>query len=88
MLRIDFLFSDDKLRGNQVYRDAPTVHQKPTKPYAPSAPSQRTDAVGTDDGISIRSDALFTHGDVVLIEHEGAVYALRKTRNGKLILTK
>lgn len=38
---------------------------------------------------SIDSDALFTQGDdVVFIYHQGQQYSLRRTRNGKLILTK
>lgn len=36
----------------------------------------------------IYSDALFSQGDEVLIQHQGAEYRLRRTRNGKLILTK
>lgn len=36
----------------------------------------------------IRSDALFLRGDEVLIQHQGEQYRLRRTRNGKLILTK
>jgi len=36
----------------------------------------------------IRSDALFLRGDEVLIAHQGEQYRLRRTRNGKLILTK
>jgi hemin uptake protein HemP len=36
----------------------------------------------------INSTTLFSEGDVVLIHHQGTVYTLRKTRNGKLILTK
>lgn len=36
----------------------------------------------------IDSDALFRHGDVVIILHKGEQYALRRTRNGKLILNK
>jgi hemin uptake protein HemP len=36
----------------------------------------------------INSATLFSAGDVVLIHHQGTVYTLRKTRNGKLILTK
>ena len=34
------------------------------------------------------SRALFGAAQVVLIHHEGSTYTLRKTRNGKLILTK
>lgn len=36
----------------------------------------------------IYSETLFAHGDEVLIQHQGAHYRLRRTRNGKLILTK
>lgn len=37
---------------------------------------------------SINSDALFSDGDQVFIQHRGEQYLLRRTRNGKLILTK
>jgi len=36
----------------------------------------------------ICSDALFLHGDEVVIQHRGEQYRLRRTRSGKLILTK
>ncbi|MDN5752371.1 MAG: hemin uptake protein HemP [Nitrosospira sp.] len=36
----------------------------------------------------IYSDTLFRHGDEVFIQHHGEQYRLRRTRNGKLILTK
>lgn len=36
----------------------------------------------------IPSKMLFAHGDVVLIQHQSDQYYLRRTRNGKLILTK
>lgn len=36
----------------------------------------------------IHSEALFLRGDEVLIRHRGEHYRLRRTRNGKLILTK
>jgi hemin uptake protein HemP len=36
----------------------------------------------------IQSDTLFSDGDVVFIEHQGARYVLRRTRDGKLILSK
>ncbi len=36
----------------------------------------------------ISSDRLFSGGNILLIEHNGIDYVLRKTRNGKLILTK
>ncbi|ARU32197.1 hypothetical protein CAP31_11215 [Sulfuriferula sp. AH1] len=36
----------------------------------------------------IPSEWLFSQGDEVLISHHGEQYRLRRTRNGKLILTK
>lgn len=36
----------------------------------------------------IYSDTLFSHGDEVFIQHRGEQYRLRRTRSGKLILTK
>ena len=37
---------------------------------------------------SIESDTLFSDGDQVFIQHRGEQYLLRRTRHGKLILTK
>lgn len=37
---------------------------------------------------AIDSRTLFRNADVVHIDHQGFTYTLRKTRNGKLILTK
>jgi hemin uptake protein HemP len=37
---------------------------------------------------AIPSEWLFSKGDEVLISHHGEQYRLRRTRNGKLILTK
>ena len=36
----------------------------------------------------IDSRALFGRAEVLYIDHQGFTYTLRKTRNGKLILTK
>ncbi|HSM28548.1 MAG TPA: hemin uptake protein HemP [Thioalkalivibrio sp.] len=36
----------------------------------------------------IDSRALFGKSEVLYIDHQGFTYTLRKTRNGKLILTK
>ena len=36
----------------------------------------------------IRSDVLFMRSDEIMIAHMGEHYRLRRTRNGKLILTK
>jgi Hemin uptake protein len=40
------------------------------------------------EAMSIPSEWLFSQGDEVLISHHGEQYRLRRTRNGKLILTK
>jgi len=55
--------------------------------------SDATDTVdgserGGLSGPSVRSDVLFQGAKVVHIHHEGAVYQLRTTKLGKLILTK
>jgi hemin uptake protein HemP len=42
----------------------------------------------TGDLPKVDSAALFATHNIVLIEHDGEIYTLRKTRNGKLILTK
>ena len=44
--------------------------------------------VMADRNRRIYSDSLFSHGDEVFIQHQGEQYRLRRTRNGKLILTK
>jgi hemin uptake protein HemP len=41
-----------------------------------------------DQSKSIYSETLFSQGDEIFIQHQGAQYRLRRTRNGKLILTK
>ena len=41
-----------------------------------------------DRTLPIRSESLFTQNNEVLITHQGEQYRLRRTRNGKLILTK
>lgn len=43
---------------------------------------------GVQGGPSVRSESLFQGAKVVHIHHEGAVYQLRTTKLGKLILTK
>jgi hemin uptake protein HemP len=37
---------------------------------------------------TVDSNTLFSDGDQVLIQHRGEQYLLRRTRHGKLILTK
>ncbi|MBA0014907.1 MAG: hemin uptake protein HemP [Nitrosospira sp.] len=41
-----------------------------------------------DQSKFIYSETLFSQGDEIFIQHQGAQYRLRRTRNGKLILTK
>ena len=41
-----------------------------------------------DQNRRLYSDSLFSQGDEVFIQHQGEQYRLRRTRNGKLILTK
>lgn len=55
------------------------THVNKTISYKPVIPNQ--DA-------TIHSDLLFANGDVLFIQHQGEQYLLRRTRNGKLILTK
>jgi len=61
---------------------------------SPSLPRARStvlaaSGVSPDAGVRrIPSAELFLAGAVVEIEHEGAIYRLRHTRKGKLILTK
>jgi hemin uptake protein HemP len=45
-------------------------------------------SVGTDRGRCIRSDALFSQSNEIVIQHQGEHYRLRLTCNNKLILTK
>ena len=64
--------------------------------YSVMDASNRVSETGTDShkfamldrGQPIRSETLFSDGDEVFIQHQGAQYRLRRTRNGKLILTK
>jgi len=61
-------------------------HRKPTGPTdeLPPLPGGKPAA----QPARIASRALFGDAAVVLIEHEGETYSLRRTRLGKLILTK
>ena len=54
----------------------------------PEAGVNKRDFVMLEQNKRIYSDTLFLHGDEVFIQHHGAEYRLRRTRNGKLILTK
>lgn len=50
-------------------------------------PGVGQEALPARDG-RIDSETLFGDAELVLIEHNGETYILRKTRQGKLILTK
>ena len=50
--------------------------------------TENSNFIVLDRSKPIRSDSLFLRGDEVLIQHQGEHYRLRRTRNGKLILTK
>ena len=54
----------------------------------PKAKRGKERFVMLDRNRRIYSDSLFSHGDEVFIQHQGEQYRLRRTRNGKLILTK
>ena len=54
----------------------------------PEASADKQNFVMLDPNRRIYSDSLFAHGDEVFIQHQGEQYRLRRTRNGKLILTK
>lgn len=51
-------------------------------------PGTTTASAGKNEMLTIDSAALFDEHNVVFIEHNGEIYTLRKTRKGKLILTK
>ncbi len=54
----------------------------------PEVEVNKRDFVMLEQNKRIYSDTLFSDGDEVFIQHQGAQYRLRRTRNGKLILTK
>jgi hemin uptake protein HemP len=53
-----------------------------------STKTENRNFIVLDRSKPISSDVLFLRGDEVLIQHQGEQYRLRRTRNGKLILTK
>ena len=52
------------------------------------APAPATTATTATGVVTIASAALLQGRDAINIEHNGRVYQLRQTRQGKLILTK
>ncbi|MFP3874675.1 MAG: hemin uptake protein HemP [Thiohalophilus sp.] len=53
-----------------------------------SNPDNRTRNTAEPGAHLISSDALLPEGRPLHIEHRGEIYMLRRTRSGKLILTK
>ena len=66
----------------------PLRSNKPLKPDDLPAPPAGGGAAPMPARPRLDSRALFGDAAVVLIDHEGETYALRRTRLGKLILTK
>ena len=50
--------------------------------------SARRDVVAPPEAVSISSETLFGRANEVRIAHRGAIYRLKQTSLGKLILTK
>lgn len=50
--------------------------------------AEKKDPGVLDKNKRLYSEFLFSQGDEVFIQHQGEEYRLRRTRNGKLILTK
>ncbi len=59
-----------------------------TEPGRDTAPLLREADTRDDSSASLNSDALLRGQKAVTISHNGALYRLQTTRQGKLILTK
>jgi hemin uptake protein HemP len=70
-----------------VVTDAKSVVTDAKQVAAETAPIVMSPSTGTLPKI-VKFDALARCGDEIWIENEGQIYRLRKTRQGKLILTK
>ena len=66
----------------------PVPPSSPPKPQAPSEGPSGAEGGGTASSPRYASEAIFGNATEVLIEHHGALYRLRRTSLGKLILTK
>lgn len=53
--------------------------------HPPPVPSR---TATTPQRLRLKSEELFRHGNEIVIDHHGAEYRLRLTRNDKLILNK
>lgn len=60
----------------------PNSMREPKREPVPPKP------VKADGPTPLDSAELFKHRDEIVIQHAGELYRLRRTRNGKLILTK
>ena len=78
--------SDTQTRRRLTLRD-PASHGQ-SAPPRPAPPSPARPPTPDRESEVIASATLLKGRDAVLIEHNGRVYELRKTRQGKLILTK
>ena len=57
-------------------------------PQRPGATSQEQEAVKRSEVRTVESHELLGGGGLLRIQHGGAIYTLRITRNDRLILTK
>lgn len=86
-VRVKFLvnannsYYDDSVQRN---RKQPLSERTPVPPF----PARNSEDDRPAAPRRIDSRTLFGESAVVLIDHEGETYALRRTRLGKLILTK
>lgn len=67
---------------------APEAAMCPKPPAPPPQPVPATGRPVPESPRRLDSRSLFGEANVVLIAHEGEVYSLRRTRLGRLILTK
>lgn len=63
-------------------------HERPSSPSPGTGPARPQDRPAPPARPALTSAALLGGRSTVLIEHRGALYELRETRLGKLILTK
>jgi hemin uptake protein HemP len=73
-------------RGPKMSSRANSIREMPSIVSETNADKRKSATL--DSSKTIHSDTLFSDGDVVFIQHEGAQYRLRRTRDGKLILSK
>lgn len=67
---------------------APEAAMCPKPPAPPPHPVSASSSPERESPRRLDSRSLFGDANVVLIAHEGEVYSLRRTRLGRLILTK